>query len=413
MGPGLLGLSILASACGSDGIGLQAPEDLGVVIVADAGAAPEDAQAPPLDAGRVSAPDAAPLPDAEEAPLPDAGEAQDAGVVAPTDAGAVLSDAGTSTAIATRCFAQIYDPNIPGPNYDQFHPVVGSHCFGTNHQDIQGVERVVFLGDSVTVGTPPTVSNEYYRNLLADQLVQKFNLESPSTLWRTVNLIDGISYRQLDRDFGNCSKWGARTDDLLGTNNQLETCFPPETLGKRTLIIMTMGGNDIAHITKEGGLSHMPVRTRAELQQQTEQFVTYLRQSMEWIKTPGRFPNGVFVIFANPPEFTDGTGDVESCGLSSVAGFDDPWPNPQDLKDLVIWALEQYMAIAVDTHTDLLWFLESFCGHGYVATGPHADPSNRCYRGPNTERWFDLTCIHPNPTGHHQLADMFMAVVNE
>ena len=35
---------------------------------------------------------------------------------------------------------------------DQCAPVIGSHCVGTNHQDIDGIERVVFLGDSITVG---------------------------------------------------------------------------------------------------------------------------------------------------------------------------------------------------------------------------------------------------------------------
>ena len=53
----------------------------------------------------------------------------------------------------SQCFANAY-VNAPakGPNYDQFGPQVGSHCLGTNHQDIDKVERVVFLGDSVTVG---------------------------------------------------------------------------------------------------------------------------------------------------------------------------------------------------------------------------------------------------------------------
>jgi hypothetical protein len=36
-----------------------------------------------------------------------------------------------------------------------------------------------------------------------------------------------------------------------------------------------------------------------------------------------------------------------------------------------------------------------------------------CYRGPGAEVWFDLTCIHPNPTGHDKITDMFMAVVSE
>ena len=90
----------------------------------------------------------------------------------------------------------------------------------------------------------------------------------------------------------------------------------------------------------------------------------------------------------------------------TTAGFEGEWP---DAEELVIWANEQYMSIAVETGTDMIFMLEHFCGHGYH----HDDPNNRCYRGPTAERWFDLSCIHPNPTGHGVIADMFMAVVEE
>ncbi len=408
----LLALALLACSGGNEltaspgpDAAEPAPADAGVLVAADAVVTSTDAGAT-LDVG--AALDAAPTAgDADVAPDAD---------VSPADAGsapdALPADTGTSS-IGPTCFADIFDPADPGPDYDQFRPRIGAHCMGTNHQDITGVERVVFLGDSVTVGTPPTVSGDYYRNRLAEQLATRFNLDPPGFSWRAVNLVDGQSYARDDGAFSTCAKWGARTDDLVGPGKQLEDCFPAAELGKRTLVIMTMGGNDIAHLTKEGAISNMPQRTYAELQQETEQFVQYLRDAMLWIKAPGRFPNGVFVVFANPPEFTDGSAQIESCGLSSIAGFNDPWPNPADLETLVIWAMEQYMAIAVETQTDLVWMLEHFCGHGFVATGPNADATNRCYRGPNTERWFDLTCIHPNPTGHGVLADMFMAVVRE
>lgn len=396
-------------ALGPSGALDAAPMAADAAVAADAVVTAADAA--PVDAALAPS-DAAPGP-SDAAPTDAAVEPADAAADAGLAPDALPADTGTSTAIGTTCFADIYDPAVPGPDYDQFHPRVGSHCRGTDHQDITGVERVVFLGDSVTVGTPPTVSEDYYRNRLAAQLAARFNLAEPGYGWRAVNPLEGRSYSQDDGDFSTCAKWGARTDDLLGPDKQLEQCFPASELGKRTLVIMTMGGNDIAHLTKEGAASQVPLRTYAELQQETEQFVRYLREAMVWLKTPGRFPNGVFVIFANPPEFTDGTAQVESCGLSTIAGFNDPWPNPADLESLVIWAVEQYMAIAVETQTDLVWMLESFCGHGFVATGPNADANNRCYRGPGTERWFDLTCIHPNPTGHGVLADMFMAVVDE
>ena len=61
-----------------------------------------------------------------------------------------------------------------------------------------------------------------------------------------------------------------------------------------------------------------------------------------------------------------------------------------------------------DTGSDMLFLLESFCGHGYN----RADPSARCHN-PTGELWFDLTCIHPNPAGHTAIAEMFEAVVSE
>jgi hypothetical protein len=168
---------------------------------------------------------------------------------------------------------------------------------------------------------------------------------------------------------------------------------------------MTMGGNDIASLTQDA----IDGVAQAELWVKTQQFVQYQREAVEWLYTPGRFPNGVFVVFANIYEFTDGTGDVQSCDVSGLAGFDQPVPAPDQLKEMVIWANEQYMAIAVDYQADMIFLLEDFCGHGFAAD----DPTAPCYRGPGNANWFDLTCIHPNPTGHQHIADMFMAVVNE
>ncbi|MFT7518828.1 MAG: hypothetical protein ACI9MC_000962 [Kiritimatiellia bacterium] len=39
----------------------------------------------------------------------------------------------------------------PSPDYAQFAPTIGSHCYGTDHQDIDDIDRVVFLGDSAKV----------------------------------------------------------------------------------------------------------------------------------------------------------------------------------------------------------------------------------------------------------------------
>ncbi len=307
---------------------------------------------------------------------------------------------------ATQCYDGVFvNGGTVGPNYDQFNPIIGSHCLGTNHQDITGVERVVFLGDSVTVGTPPTLSGDYYRTQLADKLAPKFGISPPNQLWKSVNFIDGVTLVEESGAFASCSKWGARTDDFLMGGAQIPNCFGADKFDKKTLVIMTMGGNDIAALTKDASNG----APQMDLWNQAQTFVQYMRDAMAWLYTPGRFSKGVYVVFANNYEFTDGTANVQTCDVSGLAGFDKPVPAPQELKEIVVWVNEQYMGIAKEFNGDMIFLLEEFCGHGFENDNPQAP----CYRGPGTPRWFDLTCIHPNPAGHDHITDMFMAVVNE
>ena len=297
------------------------------------------------------------------------------------------------------------DPEI-GPDYDQFHPIVGSHCLGTNHQDIQNIERVVFLGDSVTAGSPPTVSTEYYRALLADMLAEHFDLTPPEPLWKAVNFAgNGRSYEWESGDFANCAEWGARTDDLLREGVQINSCFPDNERRKTTLVVFTIGGNDIASMTGDG-LEGVPVE---QIWEDNREFVRLLDEAVAWLREPDRFPNGVHIVFSNMFEFTDGTGETTACPAAGLAGFGAEWEDVDALADIVIWANEQFMRIAVDYRADMIFMLETFCGHGFNAR----DPRGPCYRGFDTPRWFDLTCIHPNPEGHKHIADMFMATIAE
>ncbi len=325
--------------------------------------------------------------------------------------GSSSSDGGGETGIFEQCFGDAFvnDPNL-GPDYDQFAPTIGSHCAGTDHQDITDIERVVFLGDSVTVGTPPTMAVDFYRSQVADGLADSFALPwgeglQGEAIWKLVDFLNGVSLTRDSGAFSSCAKWGARTDDLLAPGPQLEDCFPPETRELRTLVVMTMGGNDLNSLTQDA----IDGATDEALWAEIMQAVDLQRAAVEWIKDPENFPNGSFVVFANIYEFTDGTGEVESCDVSGLAGFDQPIPSPETLAEMVVWANEQFMSIAVDTDSDMIFLLESFCGHGFNAD----DPTAPCYRGPGTERWFDLTCIHPNPTGHDQITDMVLSVVAE
>ena len=324
--------------------------------------------------------------------------------VAAADAG--IRDGGGSApaapTIAERCFADIWRPGVVAPDYDRFGPTIGSHCNGTNHQDIRDVQRVVFLGDSITVGTPPTVPWGVYRAQLARRLSARFGLRAPSVLWQTPNPVTGEALVRSSGDFASCAKWGARATDLNA--RQLEDCFPAKERYKKTLVVMTVGGNDVAALTRDG--VH---RSYAQSQAAVESFVGELRRAVRWLKDPANVPGGVSVVFANMYEYTDATGDVASCAAAQLFGFAQRWDRPAELEQLLIWANEQFMSIAVETRSDLVLLLEHFCGHGYRRN----DPRSRCYRGPGAELWFDLTCIHPNPTGHQKLADMMMSVIGE
>jgi lysophospholipase L1-like esterase len=386
-------LCLALVACGDDGAMTASDAGMDAVAMdasADAGSDADvvtDSARPDLGAPR----DGGRTPDARPAD-------------AASDATADAADTGPLTVEA--CFADAYTSTSPvAPDYEPFMPTVGSHCLGTDHQDITGVERVVFLGDSVTVGSPPTPSAEFYRSRLADALASHFGIDAPNAIWKTANPLDGRAGLMESGDFASCAEWGARTDDFLDGGNQIADCFPASSRDLRTLVIMTMGGNDVSSITQDG-IDGVPI---PDIWDDVRQFVRYQEDAVLWLKEPGRFPNGVFVVFANMFEFTDGTGDVTACPSAELAGFSAAWDDPSILADMVIYAEEQYMRIAVETGTDMIFMLEEFCGHGFN----HDDPSAPCYRGPGTPRWFDLTCIHPNPDGHRVIADMFMAVVDE
>ena len=105
------------------------------------------------------------------------------------------------------------------------------------------------------------------------------------------------------------------------------------------------------------------------------------------------------------PRYPNASSD--SCPAAALAGYEtvtDP-----ALEEMVVWSMEEFMSIAVDTSTDMLFLLESFCGHGYH----YDDTTNRCYRESAAELWFDETCIHPNARGHEEISKMFLDVVTE
>lgn len=337
----------------------------------------------------------------------DPGEAVDAG--RPDDGGPPDDGNDPGPLTAAQCLADLLpESGVPPVDYDQFHPVLGSHCKGTNHQDITGVERVVFVGDSITTGTPPTGGADWYRNRLADALAERFGLEAPGILWRNLDMVNGVVLQRHSGDFSCCAKFGARTDDLTDDpHRQMVTCNPPDLREKRTLIVMTIGGNDIFKWAQDmvDGVAVETLWTKAE------KAVEDLEKSIRWVVDDARtFPNGVFVVFANTFAFNDlDSGyDLASCPGAEIIAMN--WALVSaDFLAMATWFTTQYMRIAVETGTDMVFFGEAACGHGHMRN----DENGRCYRGPNAELWLDVTCMHPGAAGHAGLFDLFRSVIEE
>lgn len=295
---------------------------------------------------------------------------------APADTAAALGFDPTR-GIAENCWSDINAREAGFPDYDAMG-VQAKSCSGSAHQVIENIERVVFLGDSITAGTPPTASEDFYRNQLAAAMRERFGEDL---------VVD------------DCSRFGARTDDYLP--EQIPACFPDiET--RRTLVFATNGGNDLfaaADVVLNGGSEEdgLAVLQRA---------IDYQREALSYFRdNTDRFPNGVNVVVANVYEFTDTTGNLSACELADTLGFGGQ-------VDAVVEATQflnaAWAEVAIDTETDFLFLNETFCGHGY----DRENPAGPCYRGPDTPLYFDPSCIHPSTEGHTAIAGMFAEVVD-
>lgn len=290
------------------------------------------------------------------------------------DAGPVYDP---SLSLAENCWSEI-DPVAAGfPDYEALGITPGS-CSGTDHQTIENIERLVFLGDSVTAGTPPTAADDVYRAVVSRAMQERFGAGL---------VID------------DCSKFGARTDDYL--REQIPACFP-EPEPRRTLVVATNGGNDLfaaAQVVLDGG-------TEEEGLAVLEEAAEHHREAIQWFRdNPDHFPGGVDIIMANVYEFTDTTGNLSACDLAENFGI------AGEVESVVLASQtlnNAWASVAVDTQTDMLFMNENFCGHGFAKD----DPDGPCYRGPGQDLYFDPTCIHPSTEGHAAIAQMFLDVID-
>src|SRR5687768_12919605 len=123
-----------------------APALLVAVLVACGSVEPVPEQSQPIDPA-AAPPGASPSSPSPPAPAP-----------GPTPAPSPSSPAQPPALTAAECFKDLQG-SVKGPDYDKVKPTLAPSCAGTHHQTITGVEKVVFLGDSITVGTPPTIND--------------------------------------------------------------------------------------------------------------------------------------------------------------------------------------------------------------------------------------------------------------
>lgn len=251
--------------------------------------------------------------------------------------------------------------------------VVADSCSGTDHQTIDDVDKIVVLGDSISAGTGASGDEKTYFELLRADLEAHYG--------HSITL-------------ESCAVGGSINANLMG---QINNCFPG-TENEKTLVVFTSGGNDIANmainkLNTDAGLASV------------DAMVGYLDAGVAFFDDEAKFPNGVFVVFADVYEYTDATADMESCPLATFAGLTGTWAAGLSV---FAYLTSEYGRVATKYGRDVVFMEETFCGHGYAREEP-ASPCNEVAG----ELWFGFDCIHPNDLGHRAIADLFFSVVTD
>ena len=416
-----LGLVCIVMACQPSNDAGENSVDAGHATVApddkpeqtDAGVVAGDAGHPTsLDAGQA------------DASLPDAGQSEPEADGGPGDGG--QADAGPALTGCAAEWQTIAAQGGPQGIVGERGNLLLPDCVGTRQQTYADIERVVFIGDSVTVGTPPanlasdssdiwgalggffsdivTDVDETYRSRLADHLADRFSLDAPGFTWRLWDPFDqGEALQRKSGDFWNCARWGSKTDDLWTDGEQINDCFPNSERSKKTLVVFTIGGNDLVdfvQMSADGDSDEL-------VWQRAEETVSALDAAVMHLKDPNVYPAGNLVLFATPFEYTDWFADITSCAAAGASGLSE-LSSPNLLQDIMDWLSVEYLRIAESYGADVVFLLEAFCGHGFRRD----DPTGPCYRGEDAERWLDLTCVHPNAAGHAAILNHFQAALD-
>ncbi|MEM3586015.1 MAG: SGNH/GDSL hydrolase family protein [Candidatus Jordarchaeaceae archaeon] len=228
----------------------------------------------------------------------------------------------------------------------------------------------VALGDSMLIdyyagGPGWGAASLLYRNL--DNVYPDWKGKDLATLYV------GIKEYNLTSD-------GATTDTVL--NWQLPKV--PTGENQFTIIIMTVGGNDLLHhygVSEERGL-----KLSYEMQKKLLRIITILQDSE-------KFPEPARIYIGNIYDPSDGLGEgLEKEGYS-------PWPD--GLKVLSHWN-KRIEEVAKERGLTLVDIHRHFLGHGLN----YNNPKCKYYDAKDNSTWLKLG-IEPNARGAHEIRKLF------
>ena len=240
------------------------------------------------------------------------------------------------------------------------------------------VRRVVFMGDSVTLGTLPDNDGfPSYAELLES---------NDETMWPGGD--------DLEEVWGNLQVLNLATVGALASELHTEqiptlhSTLNDMSLEGGTLVFITIGGNDMENVDSVVGIGAETADVvGAELAVVAEHF-----------QNPAHFPDGAWVFVGNTYD-PSGEGDkAGDCYEGLTATFMDEELSGYNDR-LLDWAQDANFAL-VD-------FYGHFRQHGYG----DLDPEATAPLDPNPPHWF-ATCSQPNARGHHEIRSLFWDVVH-
>jgi len=250
----------------------------------------------------------------------------------------------------------------------------------------QDPQTVIFLGDSITAGAGASSRELTYTSLLAHDQSDSW------TAWAEQDLES--LYGELD--VIDVSVGGARTTTLIEEQLPAVTDEIGDTLTGETIVVMTIGGNDMQAALPSMLLAEdKEAEYEASIRPAVDNFSTIL----DYFQDEARFPDGAHIYLTNVYEPTDNGGRAQGCFLSVDIGATLPYLDR---------ANAEIRELAVDRGVAAIDLRGHFLGHGHN----HDDAELDAHDADDPTLWMADDCIHPNDRGHHEVRRLFLTAID-